>query len=189
MATALSMRDSGWTYEDYYSLDDGRRYEVLDGRLRDVTPAPGTPHQRYSRNLEILLHTRVAAEGLGFVYHAPIDVILDEHDVVQPDILFIQRQRRATIRERGIFGAPDLVVEIVSPSSVHYDYVVKKALYERCGVREYWIVDPAHRSVDVLAWADHGHEGVGLFVARGEVESRMLPRFRPSVEAIFREEV
>lgn len=137
------------TYDDYVSLPaDGRRYEILDGELA-VTPAPTTKHQMVSRNLEWVLHGHAREMGSGTVLDAPIDVILSPVTVVQPDLLFVRSGREAIVKERGIEGAPDLIVEILSPSSMRQDRVVKAALYARSGVAHYWIVDPEARTVEL----------------------------------------
>lgn len=137
------------TYEDYASLpQDGRRYEVFDGELA-VTPAPSPKHQIVSRNLEWILHGHVRKRGLGSVLYAPIDVILSTSTIVQPDLLFIRAGREALVTERGIEGGPDLIVEILSPSSARQDRVVKAALYARHGVGHYWIVDPEARTMEL----------------------------------------
>ena len=136
------------TYRDYAALpDDGRRYEIHDG-IPSVTPAPGTAHQRISLALCVALHLHVTARGLGEVFSAPTDVILSDTSIVQPDILFIARDRRDVISARGIEGAPTLAVEIVSPHSRAIDRQRKLDLYARHGVPHYWIVDPETRTVE-----------------------------------------
>jgi len=135
------------TYEDYVGLpNDGKRYEILDGELF-VTPAPVPLHQRVSRNLERLLDRHVVGGALGEILHAPIDVILSPTTIAQPDILFI-RAGRDIVTRRAVEAPPDLVVEILSPSSLRQDRVTKAALYARFGVPHYWIVDPEARRID-----------------------------------------
>lgn len=130
------------TYEDYCALpDDGKRYELLEGVLQ-VTPSPTTRHQRVSRQLEAIVLHHVEAHGLGEVFDAPIDVVLSPSTVVQPDLVFVSRERGHIITEKNIAGAPDLVVEILSSSSAQLDRGVKAQLYARHGVRYYWLVDP-----------------------------------------------
>ncbi|HEB77451.1 MAG TPA: Uma2 family endonuclease [Methylothermaceae bacterium] len=176
-----------WTYRDYLTLDDGKRYEILEGELRDMTPAPSVPHQSCSRNLEFLFLEYVRLHNWGFVYDAPIDVILSEENVLQPDIVLIADERRDIIRDRGIFGAPDVVVEIVSPSSVRYDYVTKQAIYQRFGIAEYWLVDPANRSVTVLGLEEGQYQPIAFASGSGTVQSRRLPQFTVELGAIFSE--
>jgi len=135
------------TYEDYVGLpNDGKRYEILDGELF-VTPAPVPLHQRVSRNLERVLDRHVVDLSLGEVLYAPVDVILSATTIAQPDILFI-RVGRDIVTGRGVEAPPDLVVEILSPSSSRQDRVTKAALYAKFGVLHYWIVDPEARRID-----------------------------------------
>ncbi|MDD9947480.1 MAG: Uma2 family endonuclease [Myxococcales bacterium] len=154
------------TCDDYRGLpDDGRRYELFEGELQ-ATPSPTTRHQRVCRDLECLLHSHVRAHGLGEVLHAPIDVILDRATIVQPDILFVAAARLAIIKERGIEGPPDLVVEILSESTADRDRGVKQQLYARYGVAHYWIVDAAAQTLaeyqlEERAYRLRGTYGVG----------------------------
>jgi Uma2 family endonuclease len=105
------------TYEDYAALpDDGRRYELHEGEL-SVTPAPGLSHQAILRNLVVILHRHVSSRGLGEVFPAPVDCILENITIVQPDLVFVETARRSLMTERGIEGSPTLAVEIISPST------------------------------------------------------------------------
>jgi len=136
------------TYQDYAALpNDGRRYEIHEGEL-SVTAAPGSKHQIVSMRLGAALHTHVEARGLGIVVAAPLDVILTDRTVVQPDIVYVATDLTARISERGIEGAPTLVVEILSPSTRETDRGAKLRLYASCGVPWYWIVDPDSRAVE-----------------------------------------
>ena len=138
------------TYEDYVCLpDDGKRYEILEGEL-EVTPAPVPRHQDVSRNMVRVLHGYVRCEGAGKVYHAPIDVVLDEHNIVQPDILFISTPRLHIIGERNIQGMPDLIVEILSPITQRRDRVLKLQMYARHGLMHYWLLDPAQQTLEAF---------------------------------------
>lgn len=164
----------GWTYQRYLQLDDDQRYEVIDGELL-LTPAPGIRHQRVISKLSFQITRFVEERELGLVLFAPTDVVLSETRVVQPDILFIRTDRVAEIvDERAIHGAPDLVVEILSPGSIRLDRHHKRALYERAGVREYWIVDPANRAVEVFVLGEAGYELASFAAEAGEVTSRVL---------------
>jgi Uma2 family endonuclease len=139
--------DSIWTYLDYLELpNDGKRYQVIHGVLY-MTPSPTSYHQKISRNLEFLLWHYVKEHELGEVFYAPIDVILSNADVVLPDIVFVRKERAGIIREKGIFGAPDLIVEIISPSTHKMDEKLKKDLYEKEGVREYLMVYPEQQRI------------------------------------------
>lgn len=172
-----------YRYDDYKSLSDhtDKRYELLNGDILMV-PSPTTSHQRVSRDLGFLLFQHVRANKLGEVFFAPIDVVLgqgSDREVAQPDILFVSAQRRAIIAEGEIQGAPDLMVEILSPSTEALDRGYKKALYARRGVSEYWIVDPKSQTIEVYSLSDAGFSYVGSYQATGEFTSPLLPRFAP----------
>ena len=138
------------TYDDYCRLpDDGRRYELLEGEMF-VTPAPTTSHQRISRNLEFVLYSHVRENALGEVFDAPIDIILGRNVVVQPDLVFVARHRAEIITERGVEGPPDLVVEILSPSTQDRDRGPKQQIYARYGVQHYWLLDPKAKTLTQL---------------------------------------
>lgn len=132
------------TYSDYATIpDDGKRYEVLEGGLL-VTPAPSPLHQRVSFRLQRQLADYFGARSLGEVFNAPIDVILSDHDIIQPDLVIVDRPER--VSTRGIEGAPLLVVEILSPSTRKRDRTVKARRYAALGIPHFWLVDPdAHR--------------------------------------------
>ncbi len=144
-----------WTYEEYYRLDDDRRYELYNGELTPINPpSPGASHQRELSKLFRLLDDFVTARKLGEIFIAPLDVIFDDKNTAQPDVLFIAKANAGIVQERGIFGAPDLVVEILSPGSIRRDRYEKQALYAHFGVKEYWILDHGNRSLEVLALED-----------------------------------
>ena len=128
-----------FTYEDYVLMPEGKRYEIVEGELYMV-PAPTTTHQRISRKLEEMLSRFVEERKLGEVFDAPIDVVFSETDIVQPDIIFISNENKNIIKEENIKGAPDLIIEILSPSSAQRDKTIKKKLYAKNGVKEYWLV-------------------------------------------------
>ncbi len=150
---------SGLTYSDYLRTSDDERYELLNGELLMV-PAPNIAHQKAQAELGIRLGAWVKERGLGSVYFAPTDVVLSDSDVVQPDLLFISNERGHVVTRDNVQGAPDLVVEVLSPSTSAVDWTTKRDLYARYGVREYWIVDPDDRTVAVLSL----HEGTLEFV-------------------------
>ena len=137
------------TYRDYAALpDDGRRYELYEGEL-SVTPAPGATHKRVILKLVVALDAHVRARGLGEIFIAPFDVILSDTTVVQPDIMYVATDRSARVSERGIQGAPTLVIEVLSPSTTRIDRQTKLELYARHDIPWYWIVDPDSRVVEV----------------------------------------
>src|SRR6266850_8176217 len=176
MATAASQQARHWTYEQYYKLDDERRYEVIDGELL-MAPAPGTWHQNWLGNLHVLIAPFVKRNKLGRVFIAPLDVILDEENVVQPDLVFVSTTNLGIIEKRGIFGTPDLVVELISPSSVRRDRYVKQALYARFGVKEFWIGDPANKSLEVLVLQGNRYELHCSAQEQGKITSVVVKGF------------
>jgi Uma2 family endonuclease len=174
-----------WTYADYLQLpDDGTRCEILEG-ARVMTPAPFTPHQRVALNLVSLLVDFLRQRKLGILFFAPCDVILADDTVVQPDVLFVAAERASIIQKRGVFGPPDLVVEILSESDPKRDTVRKRRIYGRHGVREYWILDPGRNRVEVFVL--EGRELVRkAALEAGELRSlAVLPGFAASLSEIF----
>lgn len=149
------------TYDDYADLPGDERYELIDGELILVA-APYIIHQWISKQLYALL---LAAEemGLGLVFYAPVDVVLTDNDVVQPDLLFISNERADIITAANVQGAPDLVIEILSPSTSRLDRTRKRELYERHQVNEMWLVDPAESKIWVLLFRDGKLEVVGEY--------------------------
>lgn len=155
MATrTAAVRD--WTYEEFARLpDDGNRYEVIAGTLY-VTPAPGSIHQKVSSRLARLFE-EFEEEGAGIVFQAPYDVILGEGDYVQPDLLFVRRDRMDEIvRDHAVEGPPDLVIEILSDSTARRDRIVKRQRYSAFGVPEYWIIDTGAKHVEVFRLSGGG---------------------------------
>lgn len=138
------------TYEDYVGFpDDGQRHEIIDGD-HHVTPSPASYHQSLVMRLSFQLYSQVELTGRGRVLPSPIDVVLSPVDVVQPDILVVLAARTIHITPRNVQCAPDLVVEVLSESTTERDRRLKKSLYERAAVAEYWIVDPEARTVEQL---------------------------------------
>ena len=144
--TAASVK---FTYEDFLNFpDDGKRHEIIDG-AHYVTPSPNTKHQMVCTNLTAMLWTYLKNHPLGVVFVAPFDVVFSDFSVVEPDLLYISRERGGILTDKHVRGAPDLVVEILSPGTRETDEVTKRKLYERFGVREYWIVDPELETIKV----------------------------------------
>jgi Uma2 family endonuclease len=148
MATQPAVRE--WTYAEFARLpDDGNRYEVIAGELY-VTPAPNRLHQRVSARLVHLFEGFCEKHGAGEVYDAPFDVIFGEGDYVEPDLVFVREERvDEVIRDHGIVGTPDLVIEILSDSTEHRDRGIKRERYAAYGVPEYWIIDTDAKHVEV----------------------------------------
>ena len=173
-----------FAYEDYRNTPDDVRYELLDGELIMV-PAPNMAHQGISTVLLRLIDTFVFLRKLGKVFHAPTDVVFSDTEVVQPDVLFVSNERSHIITEDNIRGAPDLVIEILSPSTAGRDRTFKRTLYERYGVREYWMVDPAARNITVLVLGEKGYELAGIYGEGQTLTSPTLPGFSLSLNDIF----
>ncbi len=139
---------AGLTYEDYCALpDDGLRYEVVEGMLFSE-PSPRIAHQRLVGRLHVILDGHVRTRGLGEVFIAPVDVILDRRTVVVPDLVFVAAERGGIVTDRAVEGVPDLIIEILSPATTRRDRVAKMNAYARHGVRHYWLVDPEARTLE-----------------------------------------
>ena len=152
----MSTAQITWRLVQQQAPDDGKRREAIGGDVY-VTPAPGVRHQRVSRRLERALYDLLHDPGHGEVFHAPVGVEFPETgEGVQPDLLFVARERRGIVAEDWIRGAPDLVVEILSPTTAERDRGLKRDLYERHGVRQYWVVDPEEDAVEVWTFAGEG---------------------------------
>ena len=162
------------TYKDYEALPaDGRRYELHDGEL-SVTPAPTPRHQEISGNLNEILRGHVKTRGLGKVFYSPIDCILSDITVVQPDLLYLDPGRLNLVSDRGIEGPPTLVGEILSPTTTAIDRSTKRQLYARHGVPHYWIVDPEARTIEAYVLSAGGYQ---LATRAAGPEAVSLPPF------------
>ncbi|HKI05442.1 MAG TPA: Uma2 family endonuclease [Thermoanaerobaculia bacterium] len=130
------------TYEDYVHFpDDGKRHEIMDGE-HYVSPAPLLRHQRISMRLTVRLMPFIEQNGFGELFAAPADVLLSLHDVLQPDLFYVSTQRARIVTEQNVQGAPDLVIEIFSPSTRRVDEGIKLDRYDLLGVEEYWMLNP-----------------------------------------------
>ncbi len=170
-----------FTYEDYLNAPEDKRYELLDGELV-MTPAPGERHQSISILLGSKLFQFASENSLGRVYLAPFDVVLSDVDVVQPDLLFVSNERGHIITPANIQGAPDLVVEILSPSTAERDKTFKRTLYAKHGVNEYWMVDT---TVTILLLGERGYEVVDTYGEEETLTSPTLQGFRLHIGDLF----
>ncbi len=173
------------TYREYRLLPEGDRRELVEGDFK-MTPAPGERHQRISRNLQFELCSFLDESETGELYNAPFDVILDDTTVVQPDLLVVLPNRKSRIVPEGLRGAPNLVVEILSPSNPSHDTVLKRRLYEKFGVEEYWLVDPEAESVQVLKARQSQFENVAVYGRGDTLESPLLQDLRIDLSRVFR---
>ena len=138
------------TVDDYLAMpDEGKRYELLDGVLEEMT-APNLKHQRLLARLFLILVDALQQRGMGEVLFAPFDVLLDDRTVLQPDLLFVANENAHILNERNVRGAPDLVIEVLSESTRRKDVLRKRRLYARAGVAWYWVVDPEIDRIEFL---------------------------------------
>ena len=178
------------TYADFLEMDipegDTSIYELIHGEIVKRA-SPNTPHQRVSRKLVYQLEHFNIQKKLGELFHAPFDVYLDEENAgIQPDLLFVTHERWFGVRENnGIVGAPDLIVEIISKSTMDKDRVIKKDLYEQFGVREYWIVDPRNRSIEVYRLENDRYRLFSFAAEEGKIRSFVLSDFEMDVSDVF----
>lgn len=173
------------TYADYVALpDDGLRHEIIDGE-HYVTPSPATRHQRISRNLLHLIQTYLDTHPIGEILGAPFDALLSEFDIVVPDILYLSRERVRFLTEKNLQGPPDLVIEILSPSTRSRDERLKRDLYERVGVQEYWLVDPLRDVILVYRRETSRFAAPTQFERGNVVTTGLLPGLQLPVDKVL----
>jgi Uma2 family endonuclease len=164
-----------FTYDDYLTLpNDGKRYEIINGDLY-MSPAPLPEHQLISIRLEEIFLSYVRKEKWGKIFHAPIDVVFSMTEIVQPDIVLVSKQREEIIAKKNLISAPDLIVEILSETTEKTDRTKKKEMYEKYGVREYWIVDPSDQSIEIFVLEQSRYATAQKFVNDDIVDSTILP--------------
>lgn len=186
-----SRKTKKYTYADYLTWPDGERWELIDGEIYDMSPAPSDEHQRISWELSRQI-ANFLSDGKCQGRSAPYDVIFPEGvkaddkivDVVQPDIVVICDESK--IDRRGCRGAPDFIIEIVSSSTASRDHITKQALYEKNGVGEYWIVDPVYKLITRRILGENNAYGPPMIhEGKGEVEAAVLPGLRIDFDAVF----
>lgn len=162
-------------------------YEIIDGEMiRKSAPSP--MHQEVSRNLLYLLETVNRQHQKGSLFYAPIDVYLDEFNKPQPDLVFISKEKSHLVTSSGIEGVPDLIIEIISPSSVIRDRIEKKNVYERVGVHEFWLVDPRYESIEIYTLQDGRYQLYsGATTFEGVLKSETFPELTIELRGIFAE--
>lgn len=152
-----------------------------------MSPSPRERHQAVVGNLFALLRAFIRERRLGRIYTARFDVHLPSGDVVEPDLIFVATEHGSILQD-WIRGVPDLLVEVVSPDSAERDRIVKRHLYERNGVREYWLVEPAERAVEVLEFSGGRFVSRGYFEEADRVTSGVLAGLFLPVRAIFEQD-
>ena len=184
VATLPIPQKGQYTYADYAELPEGAPCELIAGDLA-MAPSPTFWHQQVSLRLSAAIFRYVEQRGGGEVVAAPMDVSLSEETTVQPDLIYVVSERREIISEQRIHGAPDLIVEILSPSTAHRDIGTKKRLYEEHGVREYWTVDPESKAVEIHVNTESGFQQQARVVESGSAASTVIDGFRVDVAELF----
>ena len=173
------------TYEEFRQLpDDGKRYELIHGEVH-VTPAPNTRHQWVSHNLDFSVTSFVQQMHLGEVWVAPLDVRLIDNVAVQPDLIFVSNARAEIIQEDFIAGTPDLVVEILSPSTARHDRATKLQLYAEAGVPNVWYLDPVAKTVEVLKLQGKKYVMDSVLAGDQALTSDLFPGWELPLEKLF----
>lgn len=179
MLTATVDSSKEWTVEDYLQLEEGLLAQLIDGQLI-MSPAPNTEHQRVLRKLYDVIHESLEGE----IFFSPVDLYMDSRNVMQPDLVFISKERASIVTSRGIEGTPDLIVEIISPSNSFYDRNTKRHKYLQLGVQEYWIIDPANKTLEIYTPKDHDTPRLYL-VNEGAVTSLVSADVGFDLKALF----
>lgn len=183
----LSSEDLKFTYEDYLLLpEDGKQYEIIEGELF-MTPAPITNHQKVLFELGKKIDNFVLKNHLGIVIIAPCDVLFSKTNIMQPDLIFVSKENRAIITEKNIQGAPDLLVEITSPNTKDKDLVLKKKLYAKFGVKEYWIVFMKEEKVEIWRLEENAFNLDDVFERHDTLKSPLLKGLEILLLDVFRE--
>ena len=174
-----------FTYEDYLLFpDDGKRHEIIEGE-HYMAPAPYVRHQSISRNLEFILNRYVEEHDSGKIFDAPIDVVLSDENVIQPDILFIAKKNYWIIKTKNIQGPPDLIIEIMSVSSRKLDRLIKLKTYGKFGVGEYWIVDPVINQIEIFRKKQTGLKLFKSFLEPQKLKSLLFPDLGIDLKKVF----
>lgn len=163
------------TADEYRLLPEGGpRYQLIEGELY-MSPSPNRFHQIIVRNVFRILDSHLNSHPIGALYFAPLDVHLTEHDVFQPDVLYVSNERSSILVDEGVQGAPDLVVEVLSPGTQQIDRDLKRKAYAAAGVEEMWIVDPADRTISILRLQEDANEPAAIHANGASFESILFP--------------
>ena len=184
MPTLQTEKKKTCTYKDYEELPEGAPYQLIGGELV-MTPAPVPYHQIIIGGIFLKLSKYIEKNNMGSVILSPVDVYFSETDTYQPDIIFIGKNRLDIIGEKKIEGPPDLIIEILSPATAYYDLRAKKDVYEQSGVKEYWIVDPIQKAIEVFVNKKGKFELLGSAKVEGAVKSDILKGLSIEVKEIF----
>jgi Uma2 family endonuclease len=174
-----------WTYEAYLKIpNDGNRYEIIDGVLY-LMASPNHKHQTAVRKIAHYFTTYVDLAGLGEVLLSPFDITLPSGSTVQPDVSVVLKQNKRIVKAKRAYGTPDLVVEVASPSTGGYDQKLKKASYAQAGVKEYWIVRPSRKTVEISTLEEGELVSKGIFKGQDTLPTQIIPEFPVKVEQFF----
>ena len=168
-----AIKEGDWTYDDYAALDDDNRYEIADGKLELMSPGPNLIHQMISSEMGQVIGRTCGTDYI--ILWAPLDVILSPKEVRQPDLILVRRDRMHILSKRGVEGPPDLVVEILSPSTRKRDRIDKMKAYARYRVPEYWVVDPDAGALEQYVLEEARYELVNIFQEEERVASTAFP--------------
>ena len=164
--------------------EDGNRYEVIDGELH-VTPAPSWGHQTAASTLLAYLWNYVRPRRLGQVVTAPVGVVLEEETGVQPDLVYVSRERSGIIVERGVEGAPDLIVEVLSPGTQARDRGIKMRAYARAGVPHYWMLDPPNKTLEAYELSEQGYGAAQVYGPGGTFRPALFPGLEIRIDDLW----
>ncbi|QKY70395.1 Uma2 family endonuclease [Lentibacillus sp. CBA3610] len=167
------INENNLTYDDYASIDDGYRYELVDGQLELMSPAPSVTHQMISFQMQKEIGK--SCESDYIILYAPVDVILADNEVRQPDLVLIHRKRLDILSNRGVIGPPDLVVEILSPSTLKRDKIDKLNTYANFRIPEYWIIEPKAGILEQYSLHDEQYRLIDVFQENAHVTSPHIP--------------
>ena len=179
------------THADYFATPEGERWELIDGVLYQMAAAPNLKHQDVSRNLIVRIEPHISRRRLGVLYHAPAALLLPGETAVEPDLFYVRLERSHIFTERACEGAPDLVVEILSPSNRRHDLERKRELYARHAIPEYWTLEPEGETVQVhtqpvITSAGYGEYAVRALYCAGDIlTTAVIPGLSIPVTDIF----
>lgn len=183
----MEVLERKYSIKEFLEIQDFQKnalYELINGIIvKRSSPSP--THQIISGKLFDTINTFLKTNKLGIIFFAPIDVFLDDENLFLPDLVFISEKRKEIITENGIESSPDLVVEILSPSTARYDRGEKMKIYKRNQIQEYWIIDPKARSIEIYVFNQNDYDLKEFAIEKGEVKSLVLENFVLNIENIF----
>ena len=183
MDTIATDTSKTWTAEEYLQLEENPNQQLINGNLI-MSPSPTLQHQKILRTIHRYLDQYAIKKG-DETFFAPLDVHLDQKNVPQPDLVYVLKRNLNKLSKRGIEGAPDLIIEIISPSNSYIDRYEKKNLYQQFKVKEYWIVDPGNCTLEIYKLENEEYNLAQYLAEKGTVKSPLLPGLSLTVDTIF----